>query len=234
MTRTGTQTIPHEARNMASPSVLKRARELERVSRRQAPSIPIPISVTSHHVRLTAAVIEQLFCNLYRLHASGPVLQDGGYTTMETVTLIGPKGRLRKIPVVGPASTTNQIQISRTDALLLGIKVPVRESGDLTGTPGLILEGPRSHVVLGTGVIRACRHVRMSPADADRLGLKDRDRVEVSTQSANRSLSFRNVLVRAAPGYNLELVLDTDEANAAGLRTGDYAELAYRAGKDCP
>jgi len=126
---------------------------------------------------------------------------------------------LRRIPVVGPPSRVNQIEISRTDALILGIRALVPESGDLIGTPGVTLEGPRSQVALGTGVICARRHVRMNPAEAGRLGLADRDFVEVFTQSTNRSLCLRNVLVRVAPGYNLEWVLDTDAANAAAPLT---------------
>jgi propanediol utilization protein len=119
----------------------------------------------------------------------------------------------------------NQIEISRTDALALGIKAPVRESGDLIGTPGIILEGPRTQVTLGTGVICSLRHIHMSPADAERLALADEDRVEVSTEGNNRRMVFRDVLVRVSPNYQLELHLDTDEANAAGLRTGDFATL---------
>ena len=237
MTPTGSQIGPHEANNWVSSSLRKPERDLGRVmSSRQPLPISIRVRVAGHHARLTGAVIEQLFCDLYRLHPSGPVLQEDQYATLETVTVIGPEGRLRRIPVVGPPSRVNQIEISRTDALILGIRAPVRESGDLIGTPGVTLEGPRSQVALGAGVICARRHVRMNPAEAGRLGLADRDFVEVSTQSANRRRPqcLRNVLVRVAPGYNLELVLDTDAANAAGLQTGDFVELACRVGRDCP
>jgi propanediol utilization protein len=202
--------------------------DLERGNPRRALPIAVPVRVESHHAHLTAVVIEQLFCDLYRLHPSGSVVQGGQYKTMEKVTLIGPEGRSREIPIVGPPSAANEIEISYTDALILGIRAPVRESGDLTGTPGVTLKGPRAQVALGTGVICAMRHVRMSPGEAESLELKDRDRVNVSVRSANRSPCFQDVLVRVAPGYSLELLLDTDEANAAVLGPGDYAVLTCR------
>lgn len=141
------------------------------------------------------------------------------------MTLIGPHARSRNVEVIGPARKLNQIEISRTDAETLGIRVPVRQSGDLIGSPGIIREGPMTQVALGTGVICAQRHLHVGPEDAAQLGLKDQDRVTVSTEIHNRALQFRDVLVRVAPGYQLELHVDTDEANAAGLRDGDFAVL---------
>jgi propanediol utilization protein len=188
--------------------------------------VSIPVAISSRHVHLTASVIEALFCDRYRLHVGAELGQTHQFAALECVTLIGPTGhRLRDVRVIGPARAVNQIEISRTDAQTLGIRAPTRESGDLIGTPGIIIEGPRSRVPLGTGVICAHRHIHMAPADAERLCLKDRDRVEVATEGNNRGLLFRDVLVRVSPGYRLELHLDTDEANAAGLRDGDYAVL---------
>jgi propanediol utilization protein len=122
----------------------------------------------------------------------------------------------------------NQIEISRADALILGIRAPVRESGDLIGTPGLTVQGPRSQVVLGMGVICALRHVHMNPEQARHLGIKDQDRVEVETQGCNRRLCFQDVLVRVGSRFSLELHLDTDDADAADVRTGDFALLTRR------
>jgi hypothetical protein len=132
--------------------------DLERGNPRRALPIAVPVRVESHHAHLTAVVIEQLFCDLYRLHPSGSVVQGGQYKTMEKVTLIGPEGRSREIPIVGPPSAANEIEISYTDALILGIRAPVRESGDLTGTPGVTLKGPRAQVALGNR-----RHLRHAP-----------------------------------------------------------------------
>jgi propanediol utilization protein len=189
--------------------------------------VRIPVAVTAAHAHLTRTVIEQLFCDLYQLHPRGPPIR-GEYDSFETVTLIGPHGRLRKVPVVGPPILANQIEISRTEALILGIRTPVRESGDLIGTPGLTIEGPRSQVVLGTGLICPLRHIHMNPMEAVQFNLKDRDRVEVSIRTTNRSLRFDDVLVRVAAPYSMELHLDSDEANAAGVQSGDFAMLVRR------
>ena len=225
MTPTAGHVDPKSGENHAPASMPKPAHTLPRVKPGRGFLASIPVTVVNHHAHLTAGVIEQLFCDLYRLHPSGPALRGGQYATMETVNLIGPEGRLRKVPIVGPPSAVNQIEISRTDALILGIRAPVREPGDWVGTPGVILEGPRSQVTLGTGLICPLRLVRMGPTEAQRLGLKDRDRVEVGTHSPDRNLCFPDVLVQVAPDHTLELCLDTDEANAAGLRTGDYAQI---------
>jgi propanediol utilization protein len=194
--------------------------------------VNIPVAISSRHVHLTQATIEQLFGNQYQLRVDTVLNQPYQYEAMETVALIGPYGRIRNVRVVGPARAVNQIEVSRTDAITLGIKAPVRESGDLIGSPGIVIEGPRAQVQLGTGVICAFRHIHMSPADAERLAVKDRDRVEVSTEVYNRGVRFRDVLVRVSPDYQLELHLDTDEANAAGLRAGDFAVLCKTGNSD--
>jgi propanediol utilization protein len=190
--------------------------------------VRIPVVVSIRHAHFTAAMIERLFCDRYRLHPSGVALPGEQFATLETVDLIGPQGRLRKVQVIGPPRAMNQIEISQVDALILGIRAPVRESGDLIGTPGITVQGPRSQTALGEGVICALRHVHMSPEQARYLGFKDRDRVEVATQGCNRRMCFEDVLVRVGPRFSLELHLDTDEANAAGVSTGDFALLTRR------
>lgn len=194
-----------------------------------AAPVRIPVAITKSHVHLTAALIEQLFCDRYRLHPHSALGQPHLYEAQERVTLVGANGRrLRDVIVIGPARSVNQIEISRTEAQLLGVPAPIRDSGDLLGTPGITLEGPRSTATLGTGVICAHRHIHMPPDIAQRLGLKDRDRVELSTDGCNRGLVFRDVRVRVSRDYELELHLDTDEGNAAGLRDGDVAFLQRR------
>ena len=118
-----------------------------------------------------------------------------------------------------------QVELSRTDALTLGIKAPVRESGDLAGTPGILVEGPRGSVKLDSGVICPLRHVHMCPEEAARLGFKDQDRIELAAESDDRRMLFRDVVVRVSPAYRLEMHLDTDEGNAAGLQSGDFVVL---------
>jgi acetate kinase len=187
--------------------------------------VRIPVAISARHVHLTAPVIEALFCDKYRLHVHSGLMQPGEFAAEESVTLIGPQGRLPHVRVVGPPRMVNQVELSRTDALTLGVNAPVRESGDLAGTPGILIEGPRGSVQLDSGVICALRHVHMSPADAARLGYKDQDRIELAVESDDRRMLFRDVVVRVSANYRLELHLDTDEGNAAGLHSGEYVVL---------
>jgi acetate kinase len=194
-------------------------------SRADHAPVRIPVAISARHVHLTAPVIETLFCDKYRLHVHSGLVQPGEFAAEETVTLIGPHGRIPHVRIVGPPRAVNQVELSRTDALTLGINAPVRESGDLAGTPGLLIEGPRGSVQLDSGVICALRHVHMSSADATVLGYKDQDRIELAVESDERRMLFRDVVVRVSPNYRLELHLDTDEGNAAGLQSGEFVIL---------
>jgi acetate kinase len=187
--------------------------------------VHIPVAISARHAHLTESVIETLFCDKYRLHTQSKLVQPGEYAAEETLTLVGPHGRIPHVRIVGPPRSANQVELSRTDALTLGIDAPVRESGDLAGTPGIVLEGPRGSVKLESGVICALRHVHMCPEEAGRLGLKDQDRIQLAAQSDDRQMLFQNVVVRVSPIYRLELHLDTDEGNAAGLHSGDHVLL---------
>lgn len=204
--------------------------ESESAALRTAPAatgapVRVPVAISARHVHLTESVIETLFSDKYRLHSHSDLVQPGQFAAEESVTLIGPHGRLPHVRIVGPPRTVNQVELSRTDAITLGINAPVRESGDLAGTPGILLEGPRGSVTLDSGVICALRHIHMCPEEAARLGLKDQDRIQVATQGADRQVLFQNVVVRVSPTYRLEMHLDTDEGNAAGLRSGDFVVL---------
>jgi propanediol utilization protein len=181
----------------------------------------VPVAISATHVHLTPGVVEELFCDSYRLHEHSRLAQPTQYAAEESVTLIGPRGRLPNVRIIGPPRSANQVEISQTDALTLGIFAPVRGSGDLDGTPGILIEGPRTRVMLERGVIRALHHVHMSPTDAGNLGLKDGDRITVTTEDHARPLFLRDVLVRVSSDYRLELHLDPDEADAVGLRSGD-------------
>ena len=145
------------------------------------------------------------------------LVQPGQFATEETVTLVGPKGRLEAVRIVGPERAEDQVELSRSDELALGLDAPLRESGDLGGTPGVILEGPAGRVKLDHGVICSLRHLHMSPADAAALGLADHDRVAVAVVHSGRNITFGDIVVRVSPSFRLELHLDTDEGNAAGL-----------------
>src|SRR5262249_42037103 len=140
----------------------------------------------------------------------------------------GPAGRLAHVRVLGPARSEDQIEISRTDELALGLTAPLRLSGDLGGTPGILIEGPAGRVRLDGGVVRAVRHIHMSPADAERLGVKDREVVQVTVSGGGRDLIFDDVVVRVAKDYRLELHLDSDEGNAAGVGPASVCRLVRR------
>jgi acetate kinase len=188
--------------------------------------IDVPVAISARHVHLTQDTIDKLFGPGHRLTEHEPLSQPGQYAAVETVTLIGPRGRLEHVRVVGPPRSADQVEISRTDEFALGIDAPVRLSGDLGHTPGITLVGPRGSVALTRGVVCALRHIHMSPRDADRLGMHDRDVVAVRIAGGRgRDVIFGDVVVRVRPDYRLELHLDTDEGNAAGVVAGDACHL---------
>jgi acetate kinase len=185
----------------------------------------IPIAISARHAHLRQATIEQLFGAGYRLQPKTPLSQTGQFSAQETVRVIGPRGELPHVRLMGPPRAHDQVEISRSDEFTLGIDAPVRISGDLANTPGATLEGPQGRVTLSGGVICARRHIHMSPEDAARLGIADCDTVSVRIDSEGRDLTFSDVSVRVSPQFTLELHLDTDEANAAEVKAGDHAEL---------
>jgi acetate kinase len=180
-------------------------------------AVTIPVAVSARHAHLSAGTLDRLFGVGYRLHKRADLSQPGQYSSEETVTLIGPRGRVERVRVLGPPRDADQIEVSRSDEFVLGVDAPVRLSGDLIGTPGITLEGPRGRVTIERGVICARRHIHMSPADGERLGVRDGQIVQVRIDSEGRDLTFGDVIVRVAEDFRLELHLDTDEANAARL-----------------
>ena len=187
--------------------------------------VRIPVAISARHVHLTRASVDTLFGAGYQLHVHTPLSQPGQFAAEETVTLAGPGGRLAQVRIVGPERSENQVELARTDEIELGLDAPLRTSGDLGHTPGLRIMGPRGHVDLPRGVILAQRHIHMSPADAQCLGLRDHDVVQVALEGTGRALTFGDVVVRVSPDYRLEMHLDTDEGNAAGLHRGDAGLL---------
>lgn len=185
----------------------------------------VPVAISARHVHLTEENVGKLFGPGYRLRVKTPLSQPGQFAAEETVTLAGPRGTLTHVRIVGPPRQENQVEISRTDELTLGLDAPVRVSGELAQTPGIRVVGPCGSVQLDHGVVLAQRHLHMSPEEARQLGLHDRDRVEVALAGHGRDLIFQDVIVRVSSGYRLELHLDTDEGNAAGVRPGDQARI---------
>ena len=183
----------------------------------------LPIALSNKHMHLSQADVDVLFGEGYQLTELKPLSQPGQYACEEMVEVEGPKGKT-KMRVLGPVRPESQVEISLADARQLGIAAPVRQSGDVEGTPGCKLIGPKGEVELSRGVIVASRHIHMSLEDAENFGVKDKDIVSVQTQG-ERGLLFNNVLVRANAAFKLEMHVDLEEGNAAGVKNGELVEL---------
>lgn len=179
----------------------------------------IPIEVSAHHVHLSNEDIKTLFGQGEELTYRSDLSQPGQFACEETVNLIGPRGRVERVRVLGPARGETQVEISMTEEFKLGVKAPIRASGVLKGSPGITLEGTGGKVNIPYGVICSLRHIHMSPEDALSSGVRDKDIVSVHVEG-ERKLIFGDVLVRVHPDFRLSMHIDTDEANAANIRTG--------------
>lgn len=182
----------------------------------------IPVGVSNRHIHLSSEDIIALFdCDLTNYR---DLKQPGQFAAEQKLDLLGPKGRINNVRVLGPARPQSQLEISKNDAVALGIDPPVRDSGNIKNSPGLTLVGPAGQVELEEGVIIAHRHIHMPREVAEREGLKDKTMVSVRTDGL-RSLTFHQVLLRVSDKFALEFHVDTDEANAALLKTGDTVIL---------
>lgn len=183
------------------------------------------VSISARHVHLTDEHVETLFGPGRTLTPMKPLYQDGFYAAEETVMVVGPRRRmLPSVRVLGPTRPHSQVELAFTDAISLGIDVPVRASGKIEGTPGCVLVGPAGVVELKQGVIRAERHVHMNQEHAAHYGVKNGDRMSLRVQSTC-SVTFEDLLVRADDTSKLEVHLDTDEGNAADLDHAVKVEL---------
>ncbi|MDN5346835.1 MAG: putative phosphotransacetylase [Clostridia bacterium] len=184
----------------------------------------VPVGVSNRHVHLSGEHLARLFGPGHELTLLRPLGQPGEFAAQETVTLVGPRGVLESVRVLGPIRDYTQIEVSMTDSFRLGLKPPVRESGDLEGTPGIAIVGPAGALSLSKGVILAARHIHIEEERAKKYGLKDGQLLKVYVPG-ERGIIFDNVILRAKPNYKLEFHLDTDEANAALLQTGDIVKI---------
>jgi putative phosphotransacetylase len=183
------------------------------------------VSISARHVHVTDEDCERLFGPGRTLTPAKDLFQDGYYAAEETVMIVGPRKRmLPSVRILGPTRSATQVELAFTDGISLGIDIPVRQSGDVEGTPGCTLIGPAGSIDLKQGVIRAERHVHMGPSDAEFYGVKDGDRMSLRVNSACRTV-FEDVLVRVGEGIKLEVHLDTDEGNATDLENATSVEL---------
>ena len=181
------------------------------------------VETSARHIHVTKETLATLFGKDAELHNKKNLSQPGQFACEEKVTLVGPKGQLT-VSILGPCRKADQAELSFTDARALGITVPVRESGDVAGSPGLKLVGPCGEVEMKEGAIAAKRHIHMTPADAANFGVKDKDIVSVKLDTA-RPLIFGDVVVRVSENFALAMHIDTDECNAAAAFGEVYAEI---------
>ncbi|EJW15519.1 phosphate propanoyltransferase [Paenibacillus alvei] len=184
----------------------------------------VPVGVSARHIHLTQEHIEILFGKGYQLTEFKPLSQPGQYAANETVEVVGSKGSFNKVRILGPARPASQLEISRTDSFAIGVKAPVRESGDIEGTPGILVKGPAGEVELQDGVIVAARHIHFHTSDAEKWGIQDKQKLRVRV-GGERGVVFENVIARVSEKFALDMHIDTDEANAAGVKNGDTAEI---------
>ncbi len=183
------------------------------------------VETSARHVHLTEADIETLFGKGHTLTHKKDLSQPGQYACEERVTLVGPKKPIANVIVLGPARKATQVELSFTDARTLGVSAPVRESGDVAGSAGCKIVGPAGEVDLTEGVIVAKRHIHMTPDDAAKFGVADKEIVSVKLDSNGRKTIFGDVVVRVNPTFALAMHIDTDEANAACAFGEFYGEI---------
>lgn len=183
------------------------------------------VETSARHVHVSRRVLDILFGEGYELTKKKDLSQPGQYACEERVAVIGPKSSFPAVSILGPVRPETQVELSAGDARSIGVKAPVRESGDLEGSAGCKIVGPKGEVELQDGVIVAKRHIHMTPEDADKYSLSDKQVVSVKIDSDGRSLVFGDVVVRVSPSYALAMHIDTDESNAAGCVPGLMGEI---------
>ncbi|HCB95248.1 MAG TPA: phosphate propanoyltransferase [Ruminococcus sp.] len=177
----------------------------------------VMVETSAHHVHVTKETLAALFGKDAKLTNKKNLSQPGQFACVEKVTVVGPKGEM-KMSILGPERKADQVEISLTDARKLGIAAPVRESGDIEGTPGCKLVGPAGEIEIECGVIAAKRHIHLDPKTAEEFGLKDKQIVSVKVgENTGRALTFGDVVIRVSENYAPAMHIDTDESNAACL-----------------
>ena len=200
---------------------------LETVQKQEASSengYVVPVGVSARHIHLTQEHVEALFGEGYQL-TKKKGLMGGQFASNETVTIVVLKLRaIENVRILGPVRSKSQVEISATDALRLGVKAPIRESGNIAGSAAIAVVGPKGAIYLNEGCIVAKRHIHMAPQDAMAAGVHDGDIVSVKADN-ERGTTFNNVQIRVDDSFTLEMHIDTDEANAAKIATGDTVRI---------
>lgn len=188
----------------------------------------IPVGISNRHIHLSKEHVEILFGKGYELTPFKDLSQPGQFACKELLTIVGPSLRpIEKVRVLGPVRSASQVEISRTDAYLLKVAPPVRESGKISGSAPITIIGPKGTITLNEGCIIANRHIHMSLADGEKFGVKDNEYVDVDAFGERRTRFF-DVQVRVHKDFRLEMHLDTDDANAAGLKNGSKVVIVKK------
>lgn len=182
------------------------------------------VETSARHIHLSDKDLATLFGEGHQLTHKKDLSQPGQFACVERVTVVGPKGQLN-MSVLGPTRKDTQVEISLTDARSIGVAAAIRESGDIEGTAGCKLVGPAGEVEIPCGVIAAKRHIHLTPADAEKMGVEDKQVVGVKIETAERSLTFGDVVIRVSPKFAAAMHIDTDESNAAGINGTVYGEI---------
>ena len=184
------------------------------------------VNSSARHMHISPENLEVLFGKGAELTVHKWLYQKDQFASQQTVTMVGPRKRIiPNLRILGPCRNLTQIELAFTDSIQLGIDIPVRMSGDIEGTPGAYIMGPKGMLEMKNGVIRAARHVHMSPSDAEFYGVKHLDKITLKVTSKGCNTRFDDLLVRVDPSFKLEVHIDTDEANACDLDNAEKVEL---------
>ncbi|MDZ4742879.1 MAG: phosphate propanoyltransferase [Verrucomicrobiota bacterium] len=201
--------------------------QLAGAASRTGKTVPLlVVNSSARHCHLTQEAVEKLFGAGHKLTVFKWLYQEGQFAANETVTLIGPKKRIiPNLRILGPCRNLNQVELAYSDSIQLGLDIPVRMSADISGTTSGILIGPKGSWEMPDGIIRASRHVHMSPSDAEFYGVKHLDNMKLRITAPKCTTVFEDMLVRVDPSFKLEVHIDTDEANACDLDRAEQVEL---------
>jgi len=198
---------------------------VSQLSKKSSAARMVPIAVSARHCHLSKDDLETLFGKGYELTKMKDLSQPGQFAATETVIIVGPRGAIENVRILGPARNLTQVEVSKTDAIKLGLNPPVRRSGDIKGSSPVTIIGPKGSIYLREGLIIAQTHIHMSPEDAAAFQVSDGENVRITIDD-ERPISFEKVLVRVSPDFRLEMHIDTDEANAGLIATGHKGKLS--------
>ncbi len=185
----------------------------------------ILVETSARHIHVSQEDLEILCGKGAKLESRAPLSQPGQFVSTTRLTIVGPKNSLERVSILGPTRKKSQVEISLTDARMIGVTAPIKESGDIAGTPGIKLIGPAGELELKEGLIIAKRHIHMRPEDAQEFGVKNGEIVGVKIKTADRSIVLADTVIRVREDFSLAMHIDTDEANAAGLNGNGEGEL---------